>query len=221
MPSPLFEASVANEKEKKRERPANVSGIVVNNLDLIRQGKVLVRIPSLGEEVWARVASAGAGSSRGIMYIPQPDDEVLVSFVNDDPNDAYITGGTWSTRDSPPVGSPTELLVKRKIKTGLLGGLGHEMEFDDAKQSITITSSTQQKVVIDPRQIEISTVGGTAKVTLDVTGKITIQGIISIELNALQEIKLQATQINIEGAVATSVKSGGVCNINAPMVKIN
>jgi len=221
MPITLFETGLRQEREAQRERPAVVAGIVINNLDLPRQGKVLVRIPSLGEEVWARVASAGAGSNRGIMYIPQRDDEVLVSFVNDDPNDAYITGGAWSTKDSPPVSSPTDLLVKRKIKTGLKGGVGHEVEFDDALQTITITSSTKQKIAIDPKKIEISTAGGTAKVTLDLSGKITIQAALSIELKALQGIKLQASNIDIQSTVATNVKSSGACNVNAPLVKIN
>lgn len=217
----LFESGMRQQEENRRARPAVVSGVVINNCDLIKQGKVLVRIPSLGEEVWARVSSAGAGSSRGIMYIPQPDDEVLVNFVNDDPDEAYISGGAWSTRDSPPVDSPTDLLVKRKIKTGLAGGLGHEVEFDDALQTITITSSTKQKIAIDPKKIEISTLGGTAKVTLDTTGKITIQAALSIELKALQGIKLQAATIDIQSTASTNVKSGGVCNMNAPLVKIN
>jgi len=212
MPITLFEAGIRREEEERR-RPSVVSGVVINNCDLLRQGKVLVRIPSLGEEVWARVASSGAGSSRGIMYIPQPDDEVVVNFVNNDPNDAQIVGGTWSTRDSPPVTSPTDLLVKRKIKTGLAGGLGHEIEFDDALQSITITSSTKQKIAIDPKKIEISTLGGAAKVTLNTTGTITIEAALSLELKAKGMIKLEAANVDINGKVATSIQ-GKIVKIN-------
>ncbi len=212
MPITLFEAGIRREEEERR-RPSVVSGVVINNCDLLRQGKVLVRIPSLGEEVWARVASSGAGSSRGIMYIPQPDDEVVVNFVNDDPNDAQIVGGTWSTRDSPPVTSPTDLLVKRKIKTGLAGGRGHEIEFDDALQSITITSSTKQKIAIEPEKIEISTLGGAAKVTLNTAGTITIEAALSIELKAKGMIKLEAANVDINGKVATSIQ-GKIVKIN-------
>ncbi|MDZ7268438.1 MAG: phage baseplate assembly protein V [candidate division KSB1 bacterium] len=211
MPITLFEAGTRREEE--RRRPSVVSGVVINNCDLLRQGKVLVRIPSLGEEVWARVASSGAGSSRGIMYIPQPDDEVVVNFVNDDPNDAQIVGGSWSTRDSPPVASPTDLLVKRKIKTGLAGGLGHEVEFDDALQTITITSSTKQKIAIAPEKIEISTLGGAAKVTLNTAGTITIEAALSLELKAKGMIKLEAAKVDINGKVATSIQ-GKIVKIN-------
>lgn len=107
------------------------------------------------------------------------------------------------------------------LKTGLEAGIGHEIEFDDALQSITITSSTQQKVTIDPLKIEMTNLAGTVKITLDNTQQaISIQAVNSIELKATQ-IKLQAANIDIEGAVATNVKSTGVCNVTAPLVKIN
>ncbi|MCZ7572449.1 MAG: phage baseplate assembly protein V [Ardenticatenaceae bacterium] len=197
-------------------------GIVTNNFDLIAEGRIQVRIPSRpGLEPWARLAAIGAGSSRGFLWVPQLDDEVLVGFNQGDETDAYILGGLWSTLDRPPVTIPTDFLIKRVLKTGLEAGIGHEIEFDDALQSITITSSTRQKITIDPLKIEMTNLAGTVKITLDNTQQaISIQAVNSIELKAAQ-IKLQAANIDIEGAVATNVKSTGVCNITAPLVKIN
>jgi len=171
--------------------------------------------------VWARVSSVGAGSSRGFCWIPQIDDEVLVAFNQNDERDAYILGGLWNTRDRPPLTIPTDFLIKRVLKTGIAGGLGHEIEFDDALQSIKITSSTQQKITIDPLKIEMTNLAGTVTVTLDNTQQaITLQAVASIELKAAQ-IKLQAVNIDIEGTAATNIKSTGICNINGSLVKIN
>lgn len=221
MPITLFEAGIRREEEG-RERPSVVSGVVLSNFDCLAQGKVLVRIPSLDREVWARVSSTGAGSSRGVMYIPQPDDEVLVALNYGDPNDSFIVGGTWNNQDRTPAPSPTDLLTKRVIKTGMADGVGHEVEFDDALQSITITSSTKQKITIDPIKIELSNLAGTVKITLDnTTQTVTIEAAKSIELKALANIKLQAATIDIEGTVSTNVKSVGPCNITGLPVKIN
>ena len=56
-------------------------GIVTNNLDLLGQGRVQVKIPSRESfEPWARVSAVGASASRGFVWIPQKDDEVLVAF---------------------------------------------------------------------------------------------------------------------------------------------
>ena len=197
-------------------------GVVVNNLDALAEGRVQVRVPSLPAfEPWARLCAIGAGSGRGFLWVPQINDEVLLAFNQNDERDAYVLGGLWNTLDRPPLLVPTDFLIKRVIKTGMAAGVGHEIEFDDALQSITITSSTQQKVTIDPLKIELTNLAGTVKVTLDNTQQaVSIQAAVSIELKATQ-IKLQAANIDIEGAVATNVKSGGVCNVTAPLVKIN
>ena len=56
-------------------------GVVTNNLDFLGQGRVKVKILSRESfEPWARVSSVGASSSRGFVWIPQVDDEVLVAF---------------------------------------------------------------------------------------------------------------------------------------------
>ncbi len=63
------------------------------------------------------------------------------------------------------------------IKTGLKGGVGHEVEFDDVKQSITIESTTKQQVTIDPTKIELTNTAGTLSITLDnKTQTVTDQG---------------------------------------------
>src|SRR5215207_9313317 len=122
-------------------------GVVTNNLELLAEGRVQVRIPSLPAfEPWARLSAVGAGSGRGFLWVPQIDDEVLVAFNQNDERDAYVLGGLWNTLDRPPVTVPTDFLIKRVIKTGMVSGVGHEIEFDDALQSITITSTTKQKI---------------------------------------------------------------------------
>ena len=221
MPEGLLE-SVSSGEERAQPGFAVAPGVVRNNLDMLAEGRVMVEVPSIpGYEVWARVSSVGAGSSRGFCWIPQIDDEVLVAFSQNDERDAYILGGLWNTRDRPPLTIPTDFVIKRVIKTGMLGGLGHEIEFDDALQSITITSSTQQKVTIDPLKIEMTNLAGTVTLTLDNTQQaITLQAVASIELKAAQ-IKLQAVNIDIDGAAATNVKSKGICNIQGGLVKIN
>jgi len=197
-------------------------GVVTNNLDALGEGRVQVQIPSLPDfEPWCRVATVGGGSGRGFLWIPQIDDEVLVAFNQNDDRDAYVLGGLWNTRDRPPLTLQTDFLIKRVIKTGLAGGLGHEIEFDDALQSIKITTSTQQKITIDPLKIEMANMAGTVKITLDNTQQaISIQAVASIELQAAQ-IKLKAANIDIDGTVATNVKSSGICNITGTLVKIN
>ena len=98
--------------------------------------------------------------------------------------------------------------------TGLGLGFGHQIEFDDFSQSITITSSTKDKIVIGPLIIEISTYLG-PKITLsNVPPTISIEGAGSIELKAGGKISLEA------GGVI-DIKAGGICSLTGSVVKIN
>ena len=212
MPNDLVNG-VAGPKTEAGQVYAIAPGIVTNNLDLIGEGRVQVRVPSRPSFApWARLGAIGGGSGRGFLWVPQMDDEVLVAFNQNDVKDAYIIGGLWSTKDRPPVSLPPEFVSKRVIKTGMAGGLGHEIEFDDLMQSITITSSTKQKITIDPLKIEMSNMAGTVKVTLDNTKQ-------AISVQAVTSIDLTAAQINLNGKVAVNITSkmttigGGLVNI--------
>jgi uncharacterized protein involved in type VI secretion and phage assembly len=196
-------------------------GIVTNNLDAMSEGRVQVKIPSFpAMEPWARVSSVGAGSGRGFVWIPQINDEVLVAFAQNDASAAYILGGLWSTADRPPLTLQTDFLTKRVLKTGITAGLGHEIEFDDALQSITITSSTKQKIVIDPLTIKIANTAGTLSISLDNTAQtVSIQSALKIELKATQ-ISLEGVQIDIKGALV-NIQSSGPCSVQGLPIKLN
>ena len=196
-------------------------GIVTNNLDVLSQGRVQVKIPSRPSfEPWARVSSVGASGSRGFLWIPQINDEVLVAFAEDDLGSSYVLGGLWSTLKRPPLSIPTDFLIKKVIKTGATGALGHEIEFDDALQSISIKTSTDQKITLDPLKIELSNLAGTVTITLDnKTQEVKISAVNKIALESLA-IELKAAKIDVTTA-NFSVTSTGPCSITGLPIKLN
>jgi hypothetical protein len=100
------------------------------------------------------------------------------------------------------------------------GGVGHEVEFDDALQSIKITSSTMQKITIDPLQIKIENTAGTLSIALDNASQtVTIQSALKIELKATQ-ISLEGAQVDIKGAMI-NIQSSGPCSVQGLPVKLN
>jgi uncharacterized protein involved in type VI secretion and phage assembly len=219
MPSTLFDIETRAEKQNKKLPHTSIApGIVQNNCDLLTQGKVLVRIPTLDQEIWARLTATGAGKGTGHFHVPNIKDEVLVALVHADPVDAYIIGGMWSTSVSPPIPPvPTNVPTKRIIRTGLNENVGHQIEFDDALQSITITSSppaAEQKIKMDPTGIAMQNKAGTVKLTMsNVTQTISLEAATGIEIKADTFIKLEAGLISIE--------SDGPCVISGTPVKIN
>jgi uncharacterized protein involved in type VI secretion and phage assembly len=206
---------------QKTDGYAIAPGIVKNNIDCLAVGRVQVRVPSLpGFEPWCRISAVGGAGGRGLAWVPHINDEVLVAFSQNDERDAYIMGGLWSTKDRPPLDSPADSLTKKVIKTGATPDVGHSLEFDDAKQSVTITTSTKQTVTIDPKTIELKNSTGTLTIKMDnTTETITIDAGLKIGLKAKQ-ITLDATRLELKGT-DVSIKSSGPCTIKGAVVKIN
>jgi uncharacterized protein involved in type VI secretion and phage assembly len=200
---------------------AVATGIVQNNIDLISEGRVQVRIPSRPSfEPWARLQVVGGADSRGFMWIPQLKDEVLVAFAENDLTSAYILGGLWSILKRPPSADPISALSKKVIKTGLTAALGHEIELDDAQQSVTITTSTKQRIKLDPTTIELSNIAGTVSISLDnMTQTITLTAAKKIEMKSLS-IELTAAKVNVS-AGTLNLDSKGPCVVSGKPIKLN
>lgn len=217
----LFEWGSARDDVGGKPAVSIAAGIVTNNLDLPMEGKILVRIPSIDQEVWARLTAPGAGSGSGLFYVPRVDDEVLIAMAHDDPRDAFLLGGLWNVRDRIPVSDPVTALTTRILRSGVTAGTGHQIELDDLLQSITITTSTDQKITMDPTKIELTNLAGSVTIKLDnASQSVSITAAASIKLEAPQ-ISLKGATVEINGAATTDIKSAGVCTVAAPLVKIN
>ena len=51
---------------------------------------------------WARLATPHTGNGRGMMFIPEIGDEVLVAFLGGDPEQPVVVGSLWNGKDLAP-----------------------------------------------------------------------------------------------------------------------
>jgi uncharacterized protein involved in type VI secretion and phage assembly len=224
-------AGVDEEHGKRKRLGAGYSiapGKVVDNLNLLAEGRVQVHIPSLPAfDPWARIAAVGGGPGRGFAWVPQVDDEVLVAFSQNDERDAYILGGLWSMANRPPISDPISFLNKRVIKTGMKNSpLAQTIELDDLTQSVSITTSLGHSITLDKDSVELSALKGILKISmkLGTTPSISIQAVPggNIELSApTGTITLQANQVDITSTTATNIKSAAMVTVRGPQVQLN
>jgi type VI secretion system secreted protein VgrG len=85
---------------------------------------------------WVRVAQTWAGNKWGTMFIPRIGMEVLVHFLEGDPDQPIITGCVYNPQTMPPYTLPDEK-TKSTIKTNSSKGGGgfNEFRFEDKKGS--------------------------------------------------------------------------------------
>jgi uncharacterized protein involved in type VI secretion and phage assembly len=164
-------------------------------------GNVKVKFPwmpegSSGEleSGWARISTIGAGPERGIYWMPEIDDEVLVAFEHGDFNRPYIIGSLWNGTDAPPTpigeavaNSKTEVRIL-KTRAGNLIRLtdtdGSEMiEIIDAKEKTSLT---------------INAASGSEEFNVTTAGKVILEATGDIELTATGDLTLKGANVNIE-----------------------
>jgi len=186
-----------------------VVGIVTNVDDAEgKMARVKVKYPWLqkdptGKDIesnWARIATPMAGPGRGMLFVPEVNDEVLIAFEQGDVNRPYMVGALWNGKDAPPEQSTAYQkggkIVHRVIKTRI----GHLIILDDSddKPSIQIIDKTgANSIVIDSAQNTI-TVKANKDLIVDVKGNIDMKAGGNITMTANMNVSAEAKGGNVD-----------------------
>jgi type VI secretion system secreted protein VgrG len=85
---------------------------------------------------WIRVAQAWAGARWGAIHIPRIGQEVIVDFLDGDPDRPLITGRLYNADNMPPYELPanaTQSGIKSRSSPGGTGQSFNEIRFEDKK----------------------------------------------------------------------------------------
>jgi type VI secretion system secreted protein VgrG len=112
---------------------------------------------------WIRLAQGWAGKAWGAMFLPRIGQEVVVTFLEGDPDRPLITGSVYNAEQTVPYALPGEQ-TKSTIKsnTSKDGGGFNEIRFEDKKDSEEIFMQAQKDMNVGVKNDETVNVG-TAK----------------------------------------------------------
>ncbi len=83
---------------------------------------------------WIRVAQPWSGPAFGAMFIPRIGHEVVVSFLEGDPDQPLVTGSVYNGANVPPYALPAEKTKSTLKSNSSPGGGGfNELRFEDRK----------------------------------------------------------------------------------------
>jgi len=85
---------------------------------------------------WVRVAQVWAGKEWGAIYTPRIGQEVIVEFIEGDPDRPLITGRVYNESSLPPYGLPDNKTISTIKSSSSKGAQGfNEIRFEDKKGS--------------------------------------------------------------------------------------
>jgi uncharacterized protein involved in type VI secretion and phage assembly len=209
----LFGGESADVREPGLVRGVSVA-VVSQNQDPDGLGRVKVKFPwreNPDESHWARIAVPMAGPNRGIWFLPEVGDEVLVVCDAERVEFPYVVGCLWNGHDTPPETNADGRNDLRMIRSRS----GHEIVFDDGARGridIHLTDGTRT-VRLDPDGVEIRDNAGNRIAIASTSGAISITSKLSLSI--------ESGTIDIKAKGAMTLQSTGTLTIQGSLVRIN
>ncbi|MEF9919180.1 MAG: type VI secretion system tip protein VgrG, partial [Eubacterium sp.] len=191
------------------------------------EDRILVKIPIINNEeqgIWCRVASPDAGENRGVFFRPEIEDEVIIGFVNEDPNNAIVLGMLHSSGKPAPIPASDDNHQK-----GIVTRSEMKVLFDDEKKSIGIETPAGKKITLDEdKGVIVIEDENSNVITIDSKG-IKMESAGNIELIASGDVTIEGTNVSLkakaqykaEGSAGAEMSSSAVAIVKGSIVQIN
>jgi uncharacterized protein involved in type VI secretion and phage assembly len=198
------------------------------------EDRILVKIPVIdnsAQGIWCRVACLDAGSERGTFFRPELRDEVIVGFINDDPNDAVVLGMLNSSAKKAPLRASDDnhekgIFTRSKMRVHFHDQTktitidtpaGNSIKLDEAGKTIEIKDQNQNKVTMSPTGIKLNS-----------PKNVDIEAGVNLSLKAGAQLTIGAVtlgvkadgNLSLEGAMA-KMSASGITEVKGSLVKIN
>jgi len=191
------------------------------------ENRILVRMPIIsGDEqgIWARVSTLDAGKERGSFFLPEIGDEVIVGFINNDPDHPVVLGMMNSSAKPAPLTASEDNHEK-----GFTTRSKMKFIFNDDKKSVILETPVGKKITVDEDAGVIKLEDENSNsITMNPDG-IKMESGKDIILKATGDVKIDGVNITItasaqfkaSGNAGAELSTSAIAKIQGSMVKIN
>ncbi|SNS92605.1 MULTISPECIES: type VI secretion system tip protein TssI/VgrG [unclassified Azospirillum] len=149
-----------------------------------RHGRIKVHFPwdregnaDENSSCWVRVAQAWAGRRWGAQFLPRVGQEVVVSFLDGDPNRPLVTGAVYNGEAQPPFGLPERATQSGWRSSSSKGGAGgNEFRFEDKAGREQVFIHAQRALDVKVRASHRESMGGDRHQTVGRDKKAMVEG---------------------------------------------
>ncbi len=191
------------------------------------EDRIMVQLPIVNFEeqgIWCRLAAFDAGESRGAVFRPEIGDEVIVGFINDDPNHAVVLGMLHSSAKPSPIPgsddnhekgfvSRSEIKVlfdDDKVACTVETPAGKKLVLDEDEDAITLTDDHGNEVILNADGISMSS---PADINIAAQGDVSIEG---VNVNCTAQAQFAA-----DGSAGADLTSSAIVKVEGSLVQIN
>ncbi|WP_303208417.1 type VI secretion system tip protein VgrG [Bacteroides oleiciplenus] len=197
--------------------------------DPLKECRIQVELPWMdgrNKLLWARFSTMYATGNMGTFFLPEPGDEVVVGFMNQNPGHPVILGSLYGEKHKPPYEyegrNNTKAIVTRekmqiefneekKIITVSTPGK-NRVEINDDGKYIKLVDQHKNEIVMDSNGISLSS---SKDIRLKAKSGITIDATSKISGTAKSDISLEGMNVKVQAKVGASVKGNATAELSA------
>jgi type VI secretion system secreted protein VgrG len=154
-----------------------------------------------------RCAQGWAGAGWGATFLPRLGQEVLVKFLEGDPDRPIVVGAVYNGSHPPPLGLPgskTQSTLRTESSTG--GGGSNELLFEDSKGAELLSVHAQRDKKIEVRNDKTQHVGAHEALEVQKDRHIEVHGHQRLQVQGNEGGSIAGKQtLNVQGSRTTSV----------------
>lgn len=178
------------------------------------------------KEVWARFSTVYATASAGCFFLPEKGDEVLLGFIDHNPNCPVVLGSIYGSKHEPPFEYEAENHTKALVSKSQLS-----LGFDDEKKIITLQTPGKNLIEIsddgksiklcDPNKNEIVMDNNGIKLTsakdikLEAKGNISLNATAKTEITAKSDVAIDGSNVKATAKIGFTAKGNATAELSA------
>lgn len=194
-----------------------------------KEYRIQVELPWLDGKsklLWARLATMYATNGMSTFFLPEPGDEVVVGFMNQDPTHPVVLGSLYGVKHKPPfefeAKNNTKAIVTReklriefdeekKVITVATPGK-NTLEISDDGKHIKLTDQHKNEIIMDNGGITLSS---SKDIKLKAKGGITMDATSKISGTTKADISLKGMNVKVQAKVGATVKGNATAEVSA------
>ncbi len=126
---------------------------------------------------WIRCAHGWAGKGWGTLFIPRVGQEVVVSFLDGDPDRPLITGAVYNGENTPPYlpGEKTKSTIKTRSSAKGSASTFNEIRFEDKKDSEELFIQAEKDMNVEIKNDQTTNIKNDRTTTIDNDDTLTVK----------------------------------------------
>ena len=130
---------------------------------------------------WLPVSQGLASKGFGMQFIPRIGDEVLVQYIDGNPDQPIVVGSIYNKSNSTPYSSASQSGIKTRTTPKGNSKQGNELRFEDQKDIEHVYLHAEKDLLLNTNNDWVATVKGKQTTTIDKTSELLVKEGLSLK----------------------------------------